>query len=689
MMIPEALATAVQHYHAGSLWQAEQLCGQILQVDPRHVGGLFLLGLIDRQLGRYDQAVEHLSQAVGLKPDFTEAHNSLGNALRALGRLEEAVASYRQALRLNPRLAEAHNNFGVALMELGTLEAAAASLQRALDLKPDYVEAHSNLGVVLTRQGKLEQAVASLRTALRLRPDHVEAHNNLEVALEKQSVRQTQQAPRVDRDDASAHNSRGAAFMEQEKFAEAAASFQQAVDRNPHDVDARNNLGVALARQGKFQEAVATLQHALRLKPDFAEARNNMGNALLEQGQMEEAVASFQQALRLKPDFADAHNSLGTALRDQGRFEEAAASFRRALQLKPIFPDAYSNLGVAVLAQGQVDEAVANYQQALRLRPNFPQAHRNLAMARLLLGDFEQGWREYEWRWQCDDFKAPGYRQPLWDGSPLKGQTILLHAEQGYGDTLQFVRYAELVRQHGGTVVVACPSELLRLVASCPGVDRAVPLRGPLPPFGVQAPLLSLPKILGTSLATVPAKVPYLFADAELAARWKRELGRSAGFKIGIAWQGRPNHRGDRQRSVRLAQFESLGRLDGVQLFSLQKGTGSEQLQSIGAGFAVTDVGGATAGDFMDTAAVMQNLDLVVTVDTAVAHLAGALGVPTWVALPFAPDWRWLLRREDSPWYPTLRLFRQKQAGDWHSVFQSMREAVGEPLAHQRSHMPR
>jgi hypothetical protein len=300
-------------------------------------------------------------------------------------------------------------------------------------------------------------------------------------------------------------------------------------------------------------------------------------------------------------------------------------------------------------------------------------------MAWLLGGHFERGWPEYEWRWRGNEAVFAPLNQPLWDGSALEGRTILLHAEQGLGDTIQFIRYARLVRARGGTVVVACPTPLIQLLTGCAGIDQLIPQGSILPPFDVYAPLLSLPGILGTSLGSVPAEVPYLVADAELERHWREKLGPLRAFKIGIAWQGNPGYLGDSFRSIPLTHFATLARVEGVRLFSLQKGPGSEQLSALGDLFPVTDLGSQldnATGAFVETAAVMKSLDLIITSDTAVAHLAGALGVPVWVALPAVPDWRWMLDRADSPWYPTMRLFRQTAWGQWESVFARLASAV-------------
>ena len=332
--------------------------------------------------------------------------------------------------------------------------------------------------------------------------------------------------------------------------------------------------------------------------------------------------------------------------------------------------------------QGKLDGAAACCRRALELKPDFAEAHLQQSLLSLVTGDFQRGWTEYEWRWKDKQWQRRNFSQPLWDGQRLEGKTILLHAEQGLGDTIHFVRYVPQVKQRGGTVIVECPKPLLSLLTSGAGIDRLVGRGEELPPFDLQAPLLSLPGIFRTSLETIPADVPYLFADPGLVEHWRRELGSIAGFKIGIAWHGSPKHPNDRNRSIPLASFEPLARCSRVRLLSLQKGTGAEQLQDLAGRIPVADVG-SRLDDFRDTAAVLVNLDLVIACDTAVAHLAGALGVPVWVALPFTADWRWLLDRSDSPWYPTMRLFRQRQPGDWPGVFEDIKAELAARLPSQ------
>jgi len=345
---------------------------------------------------------------------------------------------------------------------------------------------------------------------------------------------------------------------------------------------------------------------------------------------------------------------------EQSRPTEALPMFQTALRLHPQEVETLNNLGAAHLSLGQIDEAIATYQLAIALKPQFAEAHFNLGVALLLSGDLDRGWREYAWRARSP---LEPKNKPRWDGSSLAGKTILLYPEQGMGDTIQFIRFASVLKDRGAHVLFGCPEPLIRLLQTCAGIDELLPDRAPLPPFDCYAPLLSLPGLLGVNLTTIPASVPYLSALPDLVNSWRAKLSHLKGFRVGIAWQGNPKHKGDRHRSMPLAQFEALARIEGVQLISLQQGFGSEQIAQLNDRFAVYDPG--VLVDFMDSAALMSNLDLIVTVDTAIAHLAGALGLPTWVALPRVPDWRWLLNRDDSPWYPTLRLFRQEQSGEW------------------------
>ncbi len=685
--ISEALAIAFQHHQAGRLQAAEQIYRQILALQPNHAVGWYLLGVIARQLGQHAVAVEYMGRAITLSPDVASYRVDCGNSLKEQGKLDEAVACYRRALELKPDYAEAHYNLGNTLNDQGKLDEAVACYRRAVELRPDYAKAHYNLGNALKDQGKLDEAVACFRRVVELKPDYADAHNNLGNALKDQgklheAVACYRRVLELQPDFAEVHSNLGNALKDQGKLDEAAACYRRALELKPDYAAVHYNLGLALKDQGKLDEAAACYRRAVELKPDYAEAHNNLGNALKDQGKLDEAVACCRRALELKPDFAEAHSNLGNAFEEQGNLDEAVACYRRALELKPDYAAVHNNLGNAFMGQGKLDEAIACCHRALELEPDFADAHATLSLLSLLTGDFQRGWAEYQWRRKTKRYLRRDFSQPLWDGQPLQGRTILLHAEQGFGDTIQFIRYASLVKQAGASVLVECQKPLVRLLAGCRGVDALIGQGDDLPPFDVQAPLLSLPGIFHTSLGTIPADVPYLFAESGLVKHWQQELGGVAGFKVGIAWQGNPTFPDDRGRSIPAGCFVPLASLPGTRFFSLQKGAGVEQLQDVAGQFPITELG-SRLQDFTDTAAVMMNLDLVVTSDTAIAHLAGALGVPVWVALRFIPDWRWLLDRNDSPWYPTMRLFRQDSRGDWQGVFRRIEAAIGQQMASQ------
>ena len=689
--IPEALANALVNHEAGRLGAAEQIYREILAADPNHADALHLIGVIAFQTGHAALAEQYIRRAIQLNGTEPDYHGNLGNALQAQGKLDQAVASHRRALELDPRSARAHYNLGTALQAQGKLHDAVASYRRALELKPDYAVALYNLGSAFQDLGNLDAAVDCFRRAVALKPDHAEAHNNLSNALKAlgklgEAVASSRRALELKPDYAEAHSNLGNALQALGKLGEAVGHYQTAIELKPGLAEAHNNLGNAFKAQGKLPEALACCRRAVELKPAYAEAHSNLGNVLHVQGRYEDAVSAYRRALELKPQLAEAHYNLGNALAAAGNLDEAVSSYGRALELKPNFPEALNNLGNALRDQGQPAEAIASYERALALNPNFGEAHNNHSMLLLQRGDFERGWPEYEWRWKAGQLEQPIFPQPLWDGQPLDERTILLHAEQGFGDTLQFFRYAEVVKEQNAraTVIVECQRRLAKLLSRHRGIDRLVAAGDDLPPFDVHAPLLSLPGILKTRLETIPANVPYLFADPALVDQWCQRMTEVEGLRVGINWHGRTTEGEFRRRDIPLGCFARLAELPGIRLVSVQQAADRVELAKNG----IWDPGDdwdTTSGAFMDTAAIMKNLDLVITSDTSIPHLAGGLGVPVWLALPFVADWRFLLDRSDSPWYPNMRLFRQKQAGDWDAVFQEIEAALRSALVRSQA----
>jgi Tfp pilus assembly protein PilF len=450
--------------------------------------------------------------------------------------------------------------------------------------------------------------------------------------------------------------------------------YREVLGEHPTHAEALHRLGALALQTAHAADAVRLLERAIAIEPNMAEYHNNLGSAYLTVGRNDDARAQCEAAIRLDPAMPDGHYNLGLVLYALGQLDEAAASYRHSLQLRPENPFAHNNLGDLLRELGSPGEAIDHLNQAIALVPQYAKAHYNRSLVWLSQGRLAEGWAEYEWRLQCPDVNLRRFAEPQWNGEPLGERRLLVHAEQGLGDTFQFIRYLPLVYERCHHVTVEAPAALVPLLATS-GVKNLVSTGAPCPPADVQSPLMSLARIFSPTLETIPNTVPYLFADAALSEHWRGELTKFAGYRVGIFWQGRTSYREDRFRSVALSQFAPLAQVSGVQLFSLQKGPGSEQISSVQERFHVVDLGSAAderLGPFMDTAAIMKNLDLIVTTDTASAHLAGALGVPVWCVLRSSPDWRWLVDRDDSPWYPTMRLFRQKSAGDWPGVFQKM-----------------
>jgi FKBP-type peptidyl-prolyl cis-trans isomerase 2/predicted TPR repeat methyltransferase len=452
--------------------------------------------------------------------------------------------------------------------------------------------------------------------------------------------------------------------------------YAKAIQIEPRFTEAYYNLGVALQLSNRLDDAISAYQAVIKLKPDHRDAYHNLGNAYKDTGKPDSAMECYQKALELDPAYANAHNSMGTLLQEKGEIDKAIESYKKAIEYKTDFYEAYFNIGTALQEKGRIDEAIKYYQDSLRIKSDFAEAHVRLSSALLLSENFEEGWQEYEWRRKLRNQSLYGFSQPLWDGSDISGRTILVYSEQGFGNTIQFIRYVPLIAGKGAKVIAECQKELKPLLDRMEGLEYVITQGDGLPEFDVHCPLLSLPMIFGTDLQSIPAKVPYISADPEISKKWEEKIQAQApGIKIGLAWSGNPKFKKDRMRSCELRTFSPLAKIKGITYFSLQKDEAAEQAKSLPKGMKIVDFSDDIK-DFGDTAGIIDNLDLVISVDTSVSHLAGALGKPVWTLIPFSPEWPWMLEREDSPWYPTMKLFRQPSAGDWQSVIKRVKKEL-------------
>ncbi len=534
--------------------------------------------------------------------------------LHRAGRFAEAAELYRRVLKKMPDHFDALYSFALMRMQQGAAQEALALISKAVKAEPRAAPAHCLAGAILNTLGRSKEAIASYDRALAIAPNF-----------------------------AAAWNDRGNTLRLLQRPQDAIASYDRAIAAEPGSAQWHNNRGTALAELTRFAEAIASYDEALRLQPAFAEALNNRGAAHLKFDRPEPAIADLERAIALKPDYAEAVNNRGLALQDLNRHRDALDAHRRALALRP-------------------DGAEARYGAATAL---------------LALGEFDEGWRGYEARWSKADL-APFRRtfpNPLWLGDrPVEGKTVLLYAEQGFGDAIQFCRYAPMLARRGATVTIEAPRALVDLLGSLPGAPMVVARGDKLPPFDLQCPLASLPLAFATRLHTIPADVPYLAADPARIAKWRERLPPSGRRRIALAWRGRPY---PRDRSVPFAALAPLLSRPDVEFVSLQQELTEDEARAL-PGFASLRHVGPEIEDFADTAALIASADAVVSIDTSVAHLAGALGKPLWLMLIHAADFRWLVGRADSPWYPTARLVRQARTGDWSDVVGRVAGALAE-----------
>ncbi|RJF81321.1 tetratricopeptide repeat protein [Azospirillum cavernae] len=617
------LASAVARHKAGDA-AAGDLYRAILSAEPSHGDVLHLLGVTALQAGTAEVASGWLRRALVIDRAQAYYRNSLGEALRALGRPNEAREQYRLALTLSPA----------------------------------YPESLANL---LRQPQPGDNASALLERFCRLR---------LASASEILAVADSR--------------------LLSGRLADANLAYRAAVALEPATVQAYVNLGATASREKHYAQAATAFRRALRLSPDHPGAWNNLASAVWELNDGQGAVRFCRRSVALKPDHPDPYANLGYVQRSQAQngddFAEAATLCRRALQINPSHVSALNNLGIVNLDLGHLDEAERLFRRTLDAEPKHPDARFNLSLALLKAGRFKEGWGFYEARWETGQLPMVNAQLRAWQGEPLNGATILLHAEQGHGDTLHFVRYAPLVAALGGRVVLAVQPALKRLVAGMPGVAAVHALTDAFPAPDFHCPLMSLPRLLGTELGTIPSGIPYLFPPAEAIGKWLGQPLPGAGLRVGLVWSGDPRpgllraNLTDRRRSMTLRDLAPLAGVPNLRFVNLQMGGAAAQLADPPTGMDIHDPMGAVT-DFADTAALVLRLDLVITVDTSVAHLVGALGKPVWVLSRYDGCWRWLQDRDDTPWYPTMRLFRQTMSGDWTTVGLRVADALHKLVA--------
>lgn len=681
----QAMALLSQGFSAhqqGKLIEAERYYQQVLAIERRNFDTLYLLGVLKLQVGDIKNAIQLLSEVVRHKPQHIEGHLHLGIALAHGGQLDTAMESFNVAQKLDGKNPVVYFNKGLTLASSGCYQDALDQFELAIAIDPVYLDAINNQGNVYCQLGDHEKALHCFNRVLQHAPDYLNALMGSAIALCK--VKRFEAAlVHLDRlftmapDAAEVHDNRGIALAGLQRFEEAIEEYQRAIQLDPVGTGAFTNLGVAYAALRQFDLAFASYEKALELSPNDAAIYTNLGAAYADLRQFDQALAAYKNALRLNPESSETYNNLGKVYMEQQDFVRAREAYEKALVLDPTCPDPYINLGLVYANQRQFDQAFAFYQQALQIDPNNTNAKLNQSFGLLALGDYQTGWRAYESR--NDLRRRPRvFSKPLWLGQEdISNATILVHAEQGLGDTLQFCRYVDLLAQRCRQVFLLVQKPLARICQTLASKPIVLTDDDALPEFDVHCPLMSLPLAFGTTVATIPASVPYLHSDSEKVAYWRSKLESCSGLRVGLVWNGgfRPDQPElwglNARRNIPLAKLQGLS-IPRVEFFSLQKGKEAEaELHELHKnGWDRPNIVDYVSElvDYTDTAALIENLDLVISVDTSVVHLAGALGKPVWILNRYDSCWRWFVDKTDSPWYPTAKIYNQPAMGDWDSV---------------------
>ena len=662
------LQSALICHREGRLADAEALYRKVLKESPRHHDALRLLGILARQQGDSPQALDLLRQARSVKPMSADVHHDLGLTWFELADYSKAITAYKQALEIDPEFTEAQYNLGNAHYALRDLKSAATCFHEACARRPELAEAHFSLGLIEHDNGNSAEAIRCYGRAVQVRPDYPEAYLNMSLACKNLgnldlAVSHLRNALKLRPEYSEALLNLGIIHQEAGQLSDAEACFRSVLSEHPDNVPARLNLSMTLDGLDQLEEAENEARTAVKLAPDDPHANAFLGALLIKSKRLADAKSYSEKALALTPDFIPAQVNLAQVLLIENQLEEAAALCESVLRSEPMNCATLVCLGVIRTRQRRPWEAIDVLERALAANPEDASAEINLAICELLVGRFDPGWKHYDARWRSKltSCVPRPFKQRRWQGEDFNGLTLLIHAEQGFGDTIHFVRYAKRVAERGGRIAFECQPSLKSLMRSADGIDEVIGFGETLPHFDVQVPLLTLPEIFRTTLQDIPKEVPYLrppqSAPSVLPPRRRGE------FRIGLVWRGSKSQNDD-QRPVPLNALKPLFEIDRIRGYSFQIDSIEDELHQSGLAEEMLPLGPSLT-DFSVTAALILNMDLMVTMDTAVSHLAGALGKPVWVLLSYAPDWRWLLGRSDSPWYPSMRLFRQAQFGEW------------------------
>lgn len=638
----QIFSDAVAEFHKGHLDAAYELCQTITENAAPNAVCLHLMGVIQHQKGNAYLAEQWIRKSLTLKPDVAEVNFNLALSLLAQNKLNESLTYFESAIKLKPDYAASYFQIGNVYKNLEQYELAKKNYEKSLSYNPQHADSLNCLGVILCKLNDHGKSVDYFKQALDIRPNFPEALNNL-----------------------------GVAYLELDRPEQTREFCEKAITLRPDYTAALNNLGTAHKNQGSYTDAIQYYERALSINPNLLEARNNLGLSMMfGMSAIESAINCFQEVLKQDPQHPQALNNLGITLCHQGLFEEGILSYRKAINIKPDYTEALSNLACALRATGKIQEALKIYEEVLKQELSFAEAHNNYAMMLLSVGEFSKGLREYEWRWKTSQLKdaVRDFRRPLWQGEDLSGKTLLVYAEQGLGDTLQFCRFIPTIKRKNINILLEVPDSLARLAKTLKGVDKVIISGHDIPDFDYHCPMLNLPLALGTDINSIPSEIPYLSADANEIATFAKRMPANNRKRIGLVWSGNPRNHSfelssiDRQRSMPPQYLEPLFKIQNIDFYSLQKDGPKTSNE-----FQLIDYM-SECHDFADTAALVSNLDLVISVDTSVVHLAGAIGKPVWLLNRYDGCWRWLHNRNDSPWYPLLRQFRQIKFGDWEDV---------------------